>query len=62
MIERISVTLTIRTEFGGPARTRTFAWDPEADDPIAALLSAKNDDLLNAQVAAAGPAIGTLET
>jgi hypothetical protein len=62
MIQRITVTLVMRSDFEGSPHQATFSWEPTADDPLAGLLSAKNDELLSQQVLAAGPAVGTLET
>jgi hypothetical protein len=54
MILRITVTLLMRTEFEGVPHEATFSWSPAVGDPLAAAISAKNDEILNAQVVAAG--------
>jgi hypothetical protein len=49
---RITVTLEMRTSFEGVSHSSTFSYEPQQGDELAAMASAKNDEILNARLLA----------
>lgn len=54
-VDRIDVVMDVYQEFEGRS-TVSFSYIPASDDPLAAALVAKNDELSLAAARAAGPA------